>query len=105
IQVVGLFVYIDKLRQCSRLADGFRGCNESIGHGEYTITGPHPCRHQGEAQRIRSAAHPYAETCITKLGKLPFEAIDLRSANKHGIVYHLLKDRCEFAFELHVWRN
>ena len=43
---------------------------------------PMPAGHQGESKCVRAASHPDAELRVAKLGEVPFEGLDHRSAHE-----------------------
>ncbi len=69
--VIGLLVDIDELRQRARLGDGFGGGDKRMRHGQHHVARLHAGRHQGKAQRIRTAVHGHRSGGSRKMRRRP----------------------------------
>jgi len=105
VDVVSVFVYINKLRFSASLGDRFSGSDKGVWHRNHNIAGLHTCRDQGEAQRIRSAVHPNALTHFTEACERALKVLYQRTTDKAGAPDHRDERRDKFLLELSMRTN
>ena len=81
---VGALVDIDELRVGARLADRLHGGDERMRDRDHGVAAPDARRHQGEPNRVGAVGHADAVLGRAVGGKLPLEALDLRTADEGG---------------------
>src|SRR5580692_6295376 len=105
VHVVGALVDVDEFGKSSSLRDSFRGGNEGVRHGYDNVAGLHPAGHNGETQRIGTAADGNAMACAAECRKCLFEIFDHRTTNESGSVQNLVENGGEFLLHFNVRSN
>ena len=103
--VEGALVYVDEFRFGASLRNCFRRSNKRMGHGENRITRLHSTSHNGEAQRVRTAANSNRMARITKNRECLLKLFHNRAADKAGCQESSPEHVRKFFLEFHMRLN
>ena len=98
--VVGALVHVDELRMRARLRNRFSRGDEGVRHGDDDVARLDARAHNGESQRVGSAADGHGVARAAEFGERLFKILHHRPADESGGVQCLLEHFRQFLFQL-----
>jgi hypothetical protein len=96
VQTVGALIDIHEIWSRVGLANGFRGRNKGVGHGDNHIAPPHSGRHQCKADRVSSTRNSNAVRRVAEKSEFALKLVNHRTANETSCFQHSLKNWDQF---------